>query len=44
MKALEIVTEIYGGLPMGVWFAAAILVGALGASTWIVLGKRDEEN
>lgn len=44
MKALEIVTVIYGGYPMGLWLALGIVSITMGASLWIALGKIDEEN
>lgn len=44
MKAQELLTAIYGGYPMGLWLALAIVSITMGASLWIALGKIDEEN
>lgn len=44
MKAIEIVTAIYGGYPMDLWLALGIVSTTVGASLWIALGKIDEEN
>ncbi|UYY88099.1 MULTISPECIES: hypothetical protein [Alcaligenes] len=44
MKTLEIMTTIYGGYPMTLWIALAVVSISMAASLWIALGKIDEKD